>query len=352
MSSHEMTIPNDLAALGDDPAFRAAREFMAELALPDLRQLTPELQYPSTEAPIGYGVFRPEDGVIDEQEAIVSLFPIANDLGPNMAARHIMLQHSLAKPTQIIAFPHNTQQEPHVYGLTDVERLTIASGTMDPLIERQLQTLAYLGITRVSVIGDSVGSTIGAQFIQLAGTMDAMKMNKIKIDHAVFFEPVNVLRRTVNVLRRNMRQGGLHPFLNAVNESGVPVYSQVQHTRGGLDHLRLIRMLSSFSQNGKLPDNEALGEGLQNDSFAWDATGAMRRYPELDMVIGRGGRSLMISQAIAMLLRSQLQSEFPGRTAMYTAEDRGHEMTNHLPTFVLVAKAALEGHGLALPSTS
>ena len=87
-------------------------------------------------------------------------------------------------------------------------------------------------------------------------------------------------------------------------------------------------------------------------TLAWEAASALMSYRDMQLVIAGGETSLMFPRPVAVTLRNQLQNEFPGRMNMYTASGRGHEMTNHLPTFVLVAKAALEGQGLTLPSTA
>jgi pimeloyl-ACP methyl ester carboxylesterase len=263
-----------------------------------------------------------------------------------MTIRHTFLQRSMDRPTKIIAFPHSTSQAPYVYSLALEEQDILASGTMDPLTDKYLQTLEHLGIERVRVVGDSVGSTIGAQFIERAA-----ETSDIAVGHSVLFEPVNVLPRTTAELKDNVKRGGLKPFLNAVNESGIPVYSQVQHTRGILDYPALLHMFLNFSLNAARPESKALIKGLRGDVFPWEATVAMMSYTDMQLVIAGGETSLMFPRPVAVVLRNQLRSGFPGRMSMYTAKGRGHEVANHLPTFVLVAKAALEGQGLTLPST-
>jgi pimeloyl-ACP methyl ester carboxylesterase len=338
MRSQEITVPENLVEFRD-ATFLEASQFMARLDLSGLRDTIPELQYPTHEAPAGYGLFEP-DKDFDPTKAIVSFFPIANDLGKNMGLRHLMLQRSLPVPTQIVGFPHNTFQEPNVYELAGTDRRELAAGNMAPLIDRQLQTLRKLGIEEVQVIGDSIGSTIAAQFMGRAGERSALK-----IGHSVLFEPVNVLERSVDELEGNMRRGGLQSFLNAVNESGVPLYSKIQHTRGGLDYLPLGRLLLQFSRNGRLPDMQALAAGMTNDRFIWDILGALRYTPHMEVTLGRGERSLMTPGHSALALRDQLQAMYPNRVHMYSAVGRGHEITNHLPTFVLVARAAMQGQG-------
>jgi pimeloyl-ACP methyl ester carboxylesterase len=345
MRAQEMLIPDDLAALAADTAFQEAYESMVRLDLSAVQRERPELQYPTSEAPAGYGVFIPRGELEDEHEAVVSFFPIANDLGDNMTIRHRFLQNSLAGASQVIAFPHNTHQEPNIYSLSSGDRYRIEGGSMKPLVDRQLKTLEHLGIERVRVIGDSVGSAIGAQFMRRAGETGAMEVGP-----SVLFEPVNVLQRFVKNLEANTRNGGLVPFLNAVNESGIPVYSKVQRTRGGLDYPALGKMLLwDFSRNAHLPDNKALTQGLTNDSFGQEAAQALAHNPALDLVVGRGDRSLMFPRVAATAVADQLQMFAPDRFRMYSAADRGHEMTNHLPTFVLVARAALQGQGALLP---
>src|SRR5581483_610223 len=271
----ELIVPSELSHYVDD-TFLDAHLRWSQARVRTLQ--VPPLHHEPEEQSAGYGLFIPE-GEYDRTDVIVSEFPLANDLGPNMTLRHRFLQMILEKPTLIVAFPHNTRQAPDVYSLTPEENFDVYLGNLDSIVDRQFNALESLGVRRVRFVGDSVGSVIASQF--MARTARWQTPQKFDVGPSALFEAVAVKKRDRKEVGQDFRAGGLSAFRDAVNESGIPLYSQIQCTRGGLDSIRMLGMLASFRRNLNIKENVALRGALRFSLLETALDDALRHHFDL-----------------------------------------------------------------------
>jgi pimeloyl-ACP methyl ester carboxylesterase len=340
-SSAELVIPETLLPYADG-AFRDATAVLARTALQQV--LVPPIEHIGGEETVGFGRFTP---LFDHgsEYAVVSNFPIANDLGLNMAIRNRLLPMVMPGQARVIAFPHNTRQAPNVYRLNAVERQMIADGSLRPLADKQLRTLEALGVKRISVVGDSVGTALGASLL-----LRAVETGVLEVGPSVLFEGPTVKSRNMSKLDRDFAASGFRAFQSAVNESGIPAYVQVQHTAGGLEEgLSLTAMFWSFRRNLMLPDNVALRQAMRYPTLEPTLDRLFSLKPDMLLSLVRGMNSRIMPREETGMMMHHLEHDHPGQSMLYQVPDRGHEVANHLPTFVLLSRLGLQGL-IPLPS--
>lgn len=341
MSAPELVISPELQQFAGR-SFVQAHGHLAGLAAGQV--VPPPLEHVVGEDTAGYSILRPQDDV-SLKTAVVSLFPIANDVGQNMTIRHRLLQGTLATPMPIIMLPHNTHQAPNVYSLTSKEQAAVASGNLEPIARKQYATLKALGIERMHIIGDSIGSTLGLALMREA-TLD----ETIAVADSVLFSPANTVNRSEKQLNADFRGGGLSAFMTAVNQSGIPAYSEIQRTRGIRDYPRLGHMLYGFWKNSRIDTNQALAAASANDHFAFQANLELTQNPDLRLLIVRGADCRMFPSSALNIINGSVHSDNQERMTLQTVDGFGHELPNHLPTFAILSSLAIRGEAALLRS--
>lgn len=324
-------IPESLERYADD-YFYNAHERLAATSLDEIKLGMPDVQHIGdyTRTHAGFVDLRPQEDY-EPSSAVVVGAPFANDWGPNMALRLRLMQSSLPEPRRVVVFLNNSVYDRTVYGLQDHERGTVAAGFFEPVASRWLRTVEDMGITSVQFFGYSQGAAVGAAAARLAA-----RQGVLEVGDSGFAEAPNVLPRTPRRLRKDFMVP-LGRFNQAINDAAVPVLSQVQRARGGLDTARQLMMFGQFARGARLRENRALHDGFGRETFAGDVLGILRRAPHARITVARAEESRI------------MPADAPGtsilrkHTGMHTVPGYGHEAGDNIAVHALLARAALYG---------
>lgn len=334
MIAPETCIPPVLASYEDDRLW-ATHERLAAMNKTDMHAylaMNDVQRFPDPQT-AAFVDLRHDDA--DPTHAIVVPAPFANDWGVNLGIRMRLLHESMPFPTRLVVFPNNICSQP-AYDLERKHKQRMKEiGTFEPIAGLQLRTLEKLGITRVQYMGYSQGASVGAAALRILS-----RGGGITPGDSGLFEAPNVVERSALQLRRDFM--GTDGFAEVVNQSGIPMLSEEQCTRGGMDTVRQAARIACFGANSMLPVNRAIFAAFRHARFIDDIEIAtFKLQGSAHLTVGRGTNSTIVpSQAMqAMKWRAALDNDRGLRPVEVLGY--GHEMADNILIHTLLARMAL-----------
>lgn len=331
-------IPHEFAAYHDDH-MRAAHERVAALSIDDMHAYLQDhpVKLPIDDDTAGFVDLRPKDDH-DEKSALVVPLPYANDWGVNMATRTRLLQESLPEAMRVVVFPNNVVGERRLYTMSRENRDELRrKGSFEWLAKKQMRSLEDAGVERVHYFGYSQGASVGAAALR-AGTRDGAW----DIGNSGLFEAPNSVERTAWQLRRDFMSAP--NFNNAVNESAIPLLSEEQRSRGGLDVPLQALRFGRFGASALLGVNRSIQAAFGQARFIDDIEIASHRMSESGesmLTVGAGVKS-RIMPAAALEKLDEFRGSAPALRVM-RVDGYGHELGDNIVAHALLARAALSG---------
>jgi hypothetical protein len=183
-------------------------------------------------------------------------------------------------------------------------------------------------------MGYSQGAAVGAAALRMAARYGLWKLG-----NSGLFEAPNCFNRTPLQLVRDFM--ATQHFSRTVRESAIPLLSEVQHTRGGLDALVQVIGAIELGVSTCGVENRVIRAALGKDQFIDDVEAAAGVIKDATVTVGAGLKSRIMPPAILDKLNECAQ-DLPQLRVLGIA-GYGHEMADNIVAHTLLARAALAG---------
>jgi hypothetical protein len=154
-------------------------------------------------------------------------------------------------------------------------------------------------------------------------------------------EPPNVAKRTPAAVQKAFTATSLAGLNKAINDSNIPVLSEVQHSRGGADRLRQLKMFYDFWRTTRLPINQSVKAGFTRNSFAGEVMAALDTDKNLRVSIGRAEDS-QITPSDSLTIFEHHQCYGDRLNVMRPVEGYGHEAGDDIAAYAMLGRLTLE----------
>ena len=259
-------------------------------------------------------------------EAIAKILPFNNGYTPWKDIEVGFQQAVLDTPTRTLIFPMDV-------GSLDIHD---SFGVKEDIAKGIIEVAVRKGVKKLHVSGYSMGAMLGAAM------MDDMPEHFDVSGAGVFLgdAPNVVAARTPDQLATAFQKGGLGNFNKAVNDSGLPVLSRVQRSRGGLDYLPQVLGFARFARSSGKPVNQALRQTMATDQFpvevargraAWQEATDVRPNP----LVVRMAKSLICLEGLDFRLMNMSGQR------VEVVDDYGHEGGDNIVLSALLGRQAI-----------
>jgi hypothetical protein len=272
---------------------------------------------------IGYVDLRHPDEE-DETEAIAFMLPFAHSVSPAMYIRAAVMQDMLDNK-RVLIFPNNTVNKTWY----DVD--STHAPAAEAVAHNAVEAAARAGIGKLHVVGGSQGATVGGRMLRyLPRNFDVSDSGAMLAE-----APDVVAGRSSKELGKDFKKGGVKTLNTAINDSGIPVLSEVQKVRGGMDSARQLGIFLRYAKDTVLPINKQLREDMTGDFVR--SIAAAEKLPARTVIV-RMAASLICTQEMDSAL--SLVNNFFGNS-VEVIERYGHEGLDNVVLHALLARKAV-----------
>lgn len=260
----------------------------------------------------------------ERTEAVAVLVPYTHGYSPFMQMRVRLAQAMLDKPTNFMVF-HNGKNAYSFDEKTPIKE-AMAEGVAIAAINA--------GVEKLHVLGGSQGAMIGGALLRFLPDNFDITDSGVSLHDAP-----NVVWREAGQLSKDFKKPGIAPLNKAINDSGLPALSKVQHSRGGFDVPGQLLGFGRFWVNSHGKQNARLQEAMTKADFVADVALDPRQPKRLDII--RNEKSLICTDELTRDI-VRILHDTNGEIVDVVSE-YGHEGADNIVLHALLARRAIQG---------